>query len=180
MFETGNYTQALRAIGQALELLKVESFDMEPQGEDFLVWGNAPIPEPTSVEDRLRLIWGALPRQKDLEAGSTPTTKPVTLTRLDLRYTPRDVDRLEQEGQAKRMNSRAIADAGSLSQLLRTVGAYVGQKRARLLKISWNGASIVLIYETSSQRLANEELTVSDLYDVWVRMYMKRADRNAS
>jgi hypothetical protein len=42
MFETGNYTQALRAIGQALELLKVESFDMEPQGEDFLVWGNAP------------------------------------------------------------------------------------------------------------------------------------------
>jgi hypothetical protein len=67
-----------------------------------------------------------------------------------------------------------------LSQLLRTVGAYVGQKRARLLKISWNGASIVLIYETSSQRLANEELTVSDLYDVWVRMYMKRADRNAS
>jgi hypothetical protein len=103
----------------------------------------------------------------------------VTLTRLDLRYTPRDVDRLEQEGQAKRMNSRALADAGSLSQLLRTIGDYVGQKRARLLKISWNGTSIVLLYETSLGRLANEELTVSDLYDVWVRMYMKRADRNA-
>jgi hypothetical protein len=176
----GNYTQSLRAIGQALELLKVESFDMEPEGEDFLVWGNAPIPEQPSVEDRLRLIWGALPRQKALEPGMNPLTKPVTLTRLDLRYTPGDVDRLEREGQAKRMNSRAIADAGSLSQLLRTIGAYIGQKRARLLKISWNGTSIVLLYETSSRRLANEELTVSDLYDVWVRMYMKRADRNAS
>jgi len=34
MFEAANYAQPLRAIGQALELLNVESFDMEPDGED--------------------------------------------------------------------------------------------------------------------------------------------------
>jgi hypothetical protein len=180
MFETETYTQPLRAIGQALELLKLESFDMEPEGEDFLVRGKTSIPEQPSVEDKLRLIWGALPKERALESGMNPLSKPVTVTRLDLRYTPRDVDRLEQEGQAKRMNSRAIADANSLSQLLRTIGAYMGQKRARLLKMSWNGATITLIYETSSGRLTDEELTVSDLYDVWVRMYMKRADRNTS
>jgi hypothetical protein len=176
MFETDTYTQPLRAIGQALELLKVDSFDMQPEGEDFLVRGKTSIPEQPSVEDKLRLIWGALPKERALESGM----KPATVTRLDLRYTPKDVERLEQEGQAKRMNARAIADANSLSQLLRTIGAYIGLKRARLLKMSWNGITITLIYETSSGRLTDEELTVSDLYDVWVRMYMKRADRNVS
>src|SRR5207244_5655933 len=104
--------------------------------------------------------------------------RPVTVTQFELRYTPKDVDRLESEGRAKRMDPRRIPDAGSLLQLFRTIGAYIGQKCARFLKVSWNGNSIVLLYETSSGRLNDEVLTVSDLYDVSVRMYMKRADRN--
>ncbi|TMB62535.1 MAG: hypothetical protein E6J54_30410 [Deltaproteobacteria bacterium] len=182
MFGTANYAQPLRAIGQALELLNVESFDMEPDGEDFLVRGKATLPgnspEQPSEEDKVRHIWGVLPRQRTLESGMNVPARPVTVTQLELRYTPKDVDRLESEGRAKRMDPRRIPDAGSLSQLFRTIGAYIGQKRARLLKVSWNGNSIVLLYETSPGRLNDEVLTVSDLYDVSVRMYMKRADRN--
>jgi hypothetical protein len=182
MFETANYAQPLRAIGQALELLNVESFDMEPDGEDFLIRGKATLlgnsPEQPSEEDKVRHIWGVLPRQRTVEPGMKIPARPVTVTQLDLRYTPKDVDRLESEGRARRMDPRRIPDAGSLSQLFRTIGGYIGQKRARLLKVSWNGNSIVLLYETSPGRLSDEVLTVSDLYDVSVRMYMKRADRN--
>jgi hypothetical protein len=184
MFETANYEQPLRAIGQALELLNVESFEMEPDGEDFLVRGKATLPgnspEQPSEEDKVRHIWGVLPRRRTLESGMTIPARPVTVTQLDLRYTPKDVDRLESEGRTRRMDPRRIPDAGSLSQLFRTIGGYIGQKRARLLKVSWNGNSIVLLSETSSGRLSDEVLTVSDLYDVSVRMYMKRADRNPS
>src|SRR5205823_2583504 len=137
MFEAANYAQPLRAIDQALELLNDESFDMEPDGEDFLVRGKATLPgnspEQPSEEDKVRHIWGVLPRQRTLESGMN-VPRPVTVTQLELRYTPKDVDRLESEGRAKRMDPRRIPDAGSLSQLFRTIGAYIGQKRQNILR----------------------------------------------
>jgi hypothetical protein len=71
-----------------------------------------------------------------------------------------------------------MADAASLSQVLRTVGAYVNEKRARLLKVSRDGEPVRVEYETSSGAKLEEVFAVSDLYDFWVRMYLKRARRN--
>jgi hypothetical protein len=182
MLETLNYSQPLRAIGQALELLNIESFEILPDGEDFLVRGKPAVSLQDSIEQpiepsKLRHIWGFLPDRK--ESGTNPTLRSTAVTELDLRYTPRDVDRLESEGQSKRVDSRRAADAASLSQFLRTVGAYVDQKYARLLRICRKGDTVVLNYELSSGRGSEEVLSASDLYDFWVRMYMRRADRNA-
>jgi hypothetical protein len=185
MVELGSYAQPLRAIGQALELLNVECFEMEPDGEDFLVRGNATVRnivvfEQPAERNKLRSVWGLLPGQKSLDLTTNVEVRPTaTVSRLDLRYTPTDIERLEESGQAKRVEAQGKADAANLSQLLRTIGAYVNQKAARLLKISRVGETLRVEYETSSGRKAEEEFAFSDLYDFWVRMYLKRANRNA-
>jgi hypothetical protein len=38
-----NYAQPLRAIGQALELLEIDGFYIEPHGNDFLVVREVPL-----------------------------------------------------------------------------------------------------------------------------------------
>jgi hypothetical protein len=70
-----------------------------------------------------------------------------------------------------------MADPTSLSQLLRCIGAYLTQKVARLQKLSWEGDSLSVEYETSLGSRIQETLAASDLYDLWVRMYLQRASR---
>ena len=182
MFETSSYSQPLRAIGQALELLNVETFDMETEGDDFLVQGSVIVPAMESSAEAvpqnvLRHIWDFLPVRRNPEHASAES-KSLTTTRVELRYTPKDLERLEQDGKAKRDDSHRMPDTPSLSQLLRTVGAYLNQKGARLMKISRNRESVTVEYQTPSGQQIEEMLDDSVLYNVWVRMYMKRADRN--
>ena len=87
------------------------------------------------------------------------------------------VERLDREGQARRRGSENVADPASLSQLLRCVGAFLTQKVARLVKISWQGGSLNVEYETSAQSRAQETFTRTDLYDFGVRLYLQRTTR---
>ena len=68
-------------------------------------------------------------------------------------------------------------EAASLSQVLRCIGADLNQKRARLCKIMRQIDCIIIEYETSLGSRIKETLTVKDLYDLWVRMYMQRSER---
>ncbi|HMF49046.1 MAG TPA: hypothetical protein VK603_10395, partial [Candidatus Saccharimonadales bacterium] len=111
---------------------------------------------------------------------SAPQAKNETATsRIELNYTPKDVERLEIEGRAKRGETTNMADPSRLSQLLRCIGAYLTQKLARLLRISWAGDFLSVEYETSLGSRMQETLATSDLYDLWVRMYLQRASRLA-
>jgi hypothetical protein len=177
-------SQRLRALGQALELLNVDGFYMEPDGDDFLVRGNAILPvanstEPTIEANILQHVWGVLPGRRSVELGLNLSVAPPKVIRLDLRYTPTDIDRLEREGWARRMNPRGVADPGSLSQLLRTIGAYINRKTARLVKISQEGTSAIVDYQTFFGSRSREVLTVADLYDFWLEMYIRRESRKA-
>src|ERR687892_2875266 len=97
-----DFSQRLRALGQALELLQVDEFDMEPDGDDFLVRGKAIVAVTNSIETPLdagilQHVWGVLPGQRSVELGLNLSVAPRRVTRLDLRYTPKDIDRLERE-----------------------------------------------------------------------------------
>jgi hypothetical protein len=178
------YAKSLRSIGQALETLRVEDFDLEVDGEAFLVRCSVPWPKEVVTEqpDQARLlrhIWGVLPPDSTLELKMSITSR-FKATDVDLRYSLKDVDRLDEEGKAKRGDSPVEPHAPTLSQFLRTIGAYVNQKPARLLKISRSNDSIAIQYESPSGQKNDESLSVGDLYDLWVWMSMKRADRNRS
>ncbi|MGH7931242.1 MAG: hypothetical protein ACREQV_26020, partial [Candidatus Binatia bacterium] len=177
------YAQPLRAIGQALEVLDIQDFEMEPAGDDFYVRGNIPMAAKKEFlsdqcsADELRAIWGALPSASDEFRDKQARADLSMLSRIELCYTVQDVERLEEEGRSRRGNSQKNADASSLSQVLRCVGAYLNQKRARLCKISREIDYVAIEYETSLGSRMKETLGLKDLYDLWVRMYLQRSER---
>ncbi len=178
------YAQPLRAIGQALETLNLTTFELEPTGEDFYVRGVLAAAHPELVEDsltpdKLSKVWGGLPPRAGETAQNEPILGAPVLTPIELQYSPRDVDRLEQEGQARRSDPHRVPDTASLSQVLRCIGAYLNQKPARLMKLSREVDSVTIEYETSLGTVLRETLAPSELYDLWVRMYMQRAGRES-
>jgi hypothetical protein len=178
------YAQPLRAIGQALETLNLTSFELEPAGEDFYVKGIVAASHPELSEDRLSLeklsaVWGQLSETERADRDLGETRAAPVLTPIELQYTMKDVDRLEQEGQAKRSDPHRVPDTSRLSQVLRCVGAYLNQKPARLVKIARNAEAVSVEYETSLGSIHKETLAVSEVYDLWVRMYMQRAERES-
>lgn len=175
------YAQPLRAIGQALEILNVERFEMEPVGDEFFVRGSVNLTgDKLSTSecslDEMRAIWGTLPGGDDIESESGGDA-PGVLSPIELHYTLEDIERLEEAGRARRGKSEKAADGTSLSQILRSIGGYLSQKRARLLKISRDNDTVAIEYETSMGSQLKEILAVKDLYDLWVRMYMQREGR---
>jgi hypothetical protein len=179
MTEPNEYAQLLRAIGQALEILQFGSFTMELTGGDFLVRGTAATSaeqaEARAIRERLiRFVWQALPGEKapDAEIEFAMSTWPAA---LDLRYTPRDMDRLDQQGKAKRQHVAGVPDVAGLSQLLRTIGAYVAQKRARLVKITRNGDSLAIEYDTVGNGRWHETVSAASLYEFWAQLYLQRS-----
>ena len=180
MAEMMGYAQPLRAIGQALEVLNIQDFEIETAGEDYFVRGHMPrannkfIGDPAGGE-KLNAIWGTLPVQDDL--GETGERASDMLPRIELCYTARDVERLEEEGRSHRGRSRAAADAASVSQVLRCIGAYLNQKRARLCKITRDVDHLMVEYDSSIGSRRKEAFAPNDLYDLWVRMYLQRSTR---
>lgn len=181
MLQPNGYAQSLRALGQALEILKIDTFEMENEGDDYLVRGNLlgsrrPL-DGTVAEGTIEYIWGIEP---GLPVQINHVKLPSSTTRVHLCYTRKDLDRLEREGQAKRSATPGIAQVDGLSQLLRTIGAYLDQKPARLLKITREGDSLAVQYGTASGQRREEILSASSLYDFWVEMCMRRANRAAT
>lgn len=184
MGRTTEYAQPLRAIGQALEVLNMQDFEVEPAGDDFYVRGNLPSATNRALLGRgctaeeLRAIWGAMPGD-DSEAADHQDRNHLSLfsSRVELCYSAQDVERLDENGRARRGRVQVSADAYSLSQILRSIGAYLQQKRARLCKLSRETDSVVVEYESSMGSRIKETLAIRDLYDLWVRMYLHRAER---
>jgi hypothetical protein len=172
-----NYGQHLRALGQALEILRVKHFEIEPDGKSYLVQvltkRSSATEDGPIAESTVRFIWASAPDGTPAEDIDTKLLYAMAKT-LDLQYTPEDVIRLEQEWRAKRNNPNGLADPSSLSQLLRTAGAYIRDKGVYLVKIRREESSLVIEYETESGQRREENLSDDDLCDSAMRMVAKR------
>jgi hypothetical protein len=178
---TIDYAQPLRAIGQALEILKMESFELEPDGDDFVVRGNVTArggdADVESAESRNLRFNGE--GEQNLEAPDVePVATSAIVNQLDLCYTLKDVDRLEQKGQARRGEAPAVAQTPCLSHLLRTIGAYLEEKPARLVKIAKDGEAVTVVYETLSGIKFEEKLDSATLREWETQMFIKRGSRD--
>lgn len=176
--QPSNYAIPLRAIGQGLEALQVGAFNLEIEGDDYLVrgWPKA-------------LMWDGLPSQaganSDVPAAVEDLSDPLppreefsgvqrSSAEMELRYTPEDVEQLEREGQERRNNPHEMPDGHSMAELLRATGDYVEQRDARLLGISWRGQSISIVYETAEGRRELDVFSLSSMYDYWQLMCLRR------
>jgi hypothetical protein len=87
--------------------------------------------------------------------------------------TLKDVDRLEQRDR-RGAAAPAAAQTPGLSHLLRTIGAYLEEKPARLVKIVKDGESVTVVYETLSGIKFEEKLDGATLRDWETQMFIKR------
>ena len=183
-FSQLDYPRHLRVIGQDLETLQLKTFNLECTEDSYLVWSRSSAAEeetnPLSGlgKNRLQKLWKNK-SQPRLRAQEERFTVPSSVKAKRYRYCLRDIERMEYESRSRRRKS-GITDGHSLSQLLRTIGAMVGQRHERLLGISWQDFSINIVVETTQGQRKIDVFRPDNLYDLWVRMYLRRDNRALS
>lgn len=177
-----DYARHLRAIGQDLEVLHFSRFNLEFTGDAYLVWvkadegadNNKPLSRIS--KNRLQKLWRNRTPPKTIGHEETYSISSKETGRR-LRYSVQELDRIEKEQRARRRRQSGNADGHSLSQLLRTLGELLGQRSERLLGIAWQELSVGVVLETPQGRKEIEVFRPDNLYDLWVRMYLKRNRR---
>ncbi len=177
-----DYARHLRAIGQDLEILRFSQFNLEFNGDAYLVWVKSeekPEREQPLLrigKSRLQKLWrNRTPPRMIGQEESFPFSSSRAGKRL--RYSLQELQRIEREQRARRRPQSANADGHSLSQLLRTLGDLLGQRGQRLLGIAWQDLSIGVVLQTIEGRKEIEVFRPDNLYDLWVRMYLRRETR---
>lgn len=182
---TNDCARHLRIIGQDLENFHPDRFNLEWTGDAYLVW-TRPDATPASQNpllrvsrNRLQRLWKNRPETRPVgheESYSTAESQPAKR----LRYSVVELERIERERRLMRRPRSSNADGHQLSQLLRTIGELVEQRGQRLLGISWQELSVSMVAETTQGRREIEVVRPDNLYDHWVKMYLKRDNRAIS
>ncbi len=158
MSDTKSYDQNLRVIGQALEAKRINVFELQAQGDRYVVRGD-PEKDP-SLLGRLR-EW-----QHRLKFGSPA---PV------LNYTGSDLERLDREARARRVKPDRLPDFYSLPNTLRTVGRYLDAQGAELLEMHKRPLSVMLLYRKKDGHPSMEERSIVSFYDLFLALHRNRA-----
>jgi len=160
MIRTGSYSQTLRTIGQALDLLRLRTFKLICDGDDYVVRAQT---ETMALEE------------EDPQESGFPSTRtglrgadqdvPVKAIASELRFTSADIERLGREGQAERGFPGRVQRPNSLSQILRAVGAYIDSKAASLLEISKQDGSVLIQYKTALGQISSVRMRLKGTFD---------------
>jgi len=157
MSRTTAYERAFRAIGQALENQEFKVVDVKPSGENYLVSGD---PAKVAALQALLAKWqGRHLRRKGP---------------FQISYTLNDIAKLEYKGRARRSAPDKIPDFHKLSTFLRTVGAYLDRKGARLLQVQKNEKTVTIVYQAEQGHPQIEERTVASFYQLFSEMHRRR------
>ena len=180
-----DYPRHLRVIGQDLENLRLKTFNLECTADCYLVWSlsgttaSESTPLSRLSKNRLQKLWKNK-SQPQSHGHEERFTLPSSLPAKRYRYSLGDIERMEGESRNRRRPKSSITDGHSVSQLLRTVGALVGQRRERLLGISWQDFSISVVVENALGQRQIDVYRPDNIYDLWVRMYLRRDHRALS
>src|SRR6058998_3406703 len=125
------YSKSLRTIGQSLETLRVEDFELEKEDDIYVVRSKSLTPTFQWIV-RNSLIdhtWDSVPEQR-----STRSVAGDGWSRYDLM----NISRLDVQGRKKRRGHSAaqIRGASKLSQLLRTLGEHLDRIEVSAFNIS--------------------------------------------
>jgi len=174
--DTAYYQNILRAIGQGIEKLGVESFDLEiSDNHDFVVSGtfretqSASAPKPGIKKSLLSLIINAAKNNFKRKPGST------LFHFSAIRFTRSNIDLLDRAGKA----SRSSWDGSPLNPLgiahvLRMAGAYLDGKGSRFSRLSWRHDALTLWHINGRGIEAKEIFTPQNLYDQSIPYFKTR------
>jgi hypothetical protein len=173
-----NYSRILRVIGQVLEPLRPEAYEVVSYGNLYLVRCRVKQDEANKKEEekKIRRLPAFLRLWREEEKPRAPEiSSQETRMNVEFLYSLQDIERLDEERRAPRRDPNAMPDPYSFSNTLRAVGEFLDRKTgAKLLFVSTSGQEIVILYETARGVRNIEEYSISMLYELWVKRYMKK------
>jgi hypothetical protein len=170
--DTLDYQNILRAIGQGIEKLGVESFDIViSDNQDFVVSGvyrdTSGEPEPKAGFNKSlpSQIFNAAKRNYRRRTGAA-------LFRFSgIRFTPSNVELLDRAGKASRSSwgGRRMKKPLSISYVLRTAGSFLDNRGSRFVRLSWRYNVLTLWHIQETGVEAKEIFTQESLSDDFFR-----------
>ncbi len=152
-----HYDEDLRAIGQALEARDISVFELKRLADNYIIQG---LPEQIgSLGSKIRQ-W-----LRRLRSGSTAELLALGLA---------DVEQLSQVGRAKRSNLGRLTDFRSVSNTLRTIGAYLDASEFELVELHKRRISITLLYRDKAGQQREEDRPISSFYRLFLELCGKR------
>jgi hypothetical protein len=172
-----NYSTILRVIGQALEPLRPQTYEVVCYGDCYLVRCRVKQDKQDKQEEEKKArglaaflrLW----REPNNPSVRENPGQGVSMN-VEFLYSVEELKRQDEERKGPRRDSHAMPEPYSHSNTLRAVGEFLDRKpHAKLLFASNRGQEVVILYETDGVRKL-EEYPISTLYDFSVKRYVKR------
>jgi len=175
--------QELRTVGQGLESLNVEDFDVRCEGDGYFALAirneqarSSKVPRFDKVVTGkiIQNLWQNLTGKNSSDRKLSDPGADV----LRILFTPEGLLRLEAAGITKRNpRGQGIPDSRKLGQILRIVGEGIDAKSGRLIRIRRRRQRISFEYATHAEAHAIEEWKLSQLAELWLDASKQRHDR---
>ena len=162
-----SYEVTLRAVGQALEALGVDSFELVLDGDNFVVYGG-----PGSALPKSRPSAGSRFRWLGRNRNKVAKQRKFYISGMRLRRG--DVKRLDDQGKKLRISAERCPDTDRLSHALRMIGAHVDKSGIALLGIQRDKGLFTVWHKVPGKDSLKQIFTQANLYDLWVHLYKQR------
>jgi hypothetical protein len=153
---TSAYNHELRAIGQALEARGISNFELKTRLGQYVVSG-AP-EKPHSLAQAFRQL-----RHNQWRLGER-----------SLAFHPQELRELASGARRLRRRGGRLPDFYNVSNVLRTVGAYLDSKDVRLVEIQKKALTLTLLYQGAGGHPQMEDRTIVSFYEMFMQLYEKR------
>lgn len=173
-----NYSKILRVIGQRLEPLRPETYEVVCYGNCYLV--RCRVKEDSQgkkeEEKKVRGLAAFLRLWREPEnPGIGEKPDQGTSMNVEFLYSLDELNHENEEHKEPRRDANAMPDPYSLSNTLRSVGEFLDRKPdIKLLFASNHGQEVVILYETKHDDRNLEHYPISALYEFQVKEYIKR------
>ena len=164
------YAKSLRVIGQSLEVARVTTFELEKDGQDYLI-----------RSDSLTQTSDWILRNAIGESDFTEQSGRRSTVNRPLRFTPLDISRLDSHRQKQRRTRSSSQTQGSskLSQLLRSLGDHLDRTEVSAFHISWTSDSISVDYQELDGQTNSRTFTPEKLQQLGLHISFRRSSRSA-
>jgi hypothetical protein len=172
-----NYSIILRVIGQKLEPLRPETYEVVCYGNSYLVRCRVKEDNQSGKEKekQVRGLASFLRLWREPEKPIRENQNVGNIINAEFLYSVEELNRQDEARKEPRRDPNAMPDPYSLSNTLRAVGEFLDRKPdTKLLFASNRGQEVAILYETKRGGRDLEEFPISTLYDFVVKQYVKR------
>jgi hypothetical protein len=159
MVNVRHYAEDLRVIGQVLEARDFAVYEIVHLSEWYAIHG---------IPDETGSVWSKVLRLlRRIRHGAPAKSLTLDLT---------EIEKLSEAGRTRRSTPGRRTDLASVSNSLRTIGAYLDAREVELFELKKLGASVTLWYRDKTGHNRKEERTISSFSQLCVKLCQRRRE----